>query len=218
MNTDELLIPGKLGSKEAELRASFLAHVDVIPGGEKIKKCIQCGTCTGSCPLSYAMDIMPRKLVALFRAGDMETIFRSKTIWICASCYSCQTRCPSGIKVTDIVYALKRTAMEKQIYTKGFLVHSLSNSFIHVLKNLGRLNEPRLMARFYMKSNIWKSVTALPLALKIARKGRLDYKSAKIKDLAGLRKIIQKAELMDLPKEVYRREYVKGAVGYKAVS
>ncbi|MBU1297870.1 MAG: 4Fe-4S dicluster domain-containing protein [Bacteroidetes bacterium] len=55
MKVDE--IPEKLAKKESELRYAFLEHVKAIPGGEKIKSCIQCGTCTGSCPVSYAMDI-----------------------------------------------------------------------------------------------------------------------------------------------------------------
>src|SRR5512147_3180948 len=113
MKTESVQLPGKLTRTEEDLRASFLKQLETVPSAEKIKSCIQCGTCTGSCPVSYAMDISPRELIALFRAGDLETLLNSKSIWVCASCYSCQTRCPSMIKVTDIIYALKRLAMEK---------------------------------------------------------------------------------------------------------
>ena len=105
--------PGLLPRSERELKDALLSQLEVIPGGDKIKACIQCGTCTGSCPVSYAMDISPRGVMALFRAGDIESILRSRTIWVCASCYVCTTRCPSGIKITDILYALKRIAIEK---------------------------------------------------------------------------------------------------------
>ena len=44
--------PGVLGKSEEELRAAFLAEVETIPGGEKLRKCIQCGTCTATCPVS----------------------------------------------------------------------------------------------------------------------------------------------------------------------
>lgn len=120
MKIENIKIPGKLSGKEEELRASFMKQLETIPNSEKIKSCIQCGTCTGSCPVSYAMDISPRELIALFRAGDLETLLNSKAIWVCASCYSCQARCPSLIKVTDIIYALKRLAMEKGIYPPKF--------------------------------------------------------------------------------------------------
>jgi heterodisulfide reductase subunit C len=88
------LVPGQLGKKEQKLRSFFLQQVSNIPGGESIKKCIQCGCCTGSCPVSYMMDITPREVIALFRAGDIESILSSRTIWICASCYACTVRWP----------------------------------------------------------------------------------------------------------------------------
>ena len=61
-------LPGLMTRTEAELRQVFLEQVKAVPAGERIRRCIQCGTCTGSCPVSYAMDISPRQLIALFRA------------------------------------------------------------------------------------------------------------------------------------------------------
>ena len=71
------------------------------------------------------MDITPRQTVALFRAGRIEEILHSRTIWICASCYSCTVRCPVDIRVTDTLYALKRLAMEQEIYPKNLPVNRL---------------------------------------------------------------------------------------------
>ena len=116
---------GVFNPKEKELRDSLLLQVANIPGGDSIKKCIQCGSCTGSCPVSYTMDITPREIIALFRARDIETILSSRTIWICASCYACTVRCPQGVQVTDILYALKRLAIEQKIFPKRFPVYSL---------------------------------------------------------------------------------------------
>ena len=219
MKIEDIRIPGKLSKRESELRRSFLEQVEIIPGGDKIKTCLQCGTCSGSCPLSYAMDIMPRELIALFRAGDIETILKSRTIWICASCYSCQTRCPSSIKVTDIIYALKRTAMESNLYSKKFPVHSLSNSFTKSIYRFGRLNEPRLMLLYFLKTGFWKAFSFIPLGIKMMRKNRLELKAVRIKQITGLRKIMKKAEKLDIP--LYRKEeppYMPEAVGYKSIS
>jgi heterodisulfide reductase subunit C len=217
MRIDEIQIPGKLSKKEADLRTAFLNSVHLIPGGEKIKSCLQCGTCTGSCPLSYLMDITPRELIAMFRAGDINSIMKSRTIWVCTSCYSCQTRCPASIKVTDIIYSLKRMAMNRKVYPKKFPVHSLSDSFIKSMKSFGRLNEPRLMLYYFLKTGFWKAFSFIPLGLKMAGKGRLEYKPSKIKDLKGLEKIINKAQEIDMPLEIAAQSYIQGAVGYKAV-
>lgn len=217
MRIEDIHIPGKLSKKETELRAAFLEHVGMIPGGEKLKACIQCGTCTGSCPVSYAMDIPPRELIALFRTGDMETIFNSNAIWTCASCYSCQTRCPALIKITDIIYALKQTAMERKIYSKKFPVHSIYNAFLRSMRKFGRVNEPRLMVYYFLTAGFWRAFSFLPLGLKMAGKGRIEYRASKVKDIKGLRKIMTAAEKLDMPIEYEVKPYVEEAVGYKAV-
>jgi heterodisulfide reductase subunit C len=218
MKIENIKVPGKLSRKEADLRASFLRQLEMIPNSEKIKSCIQCGTCTGSCPVSYAMDISPRELIALFRAGDLETLLNSKSIWVCSSCYSCQTRCPSTIKVTDIIYALKRLAMEKGIYPPKFPVHSLSESFVKIMNSYGRLHEPRLLAYYLMKTDPLKLFSFMPLGFRMAKKKRIAYTATKIKDMKGLKRIIAKAEKMDAPKELVGTDYLKETVGYGAVS
>jgi heterodisulfide reductase subunit C2 len=218
MKIENIKVPGKLSRKEEDLRISFLRQLETIPNAEKIKSCIQCGTCTGSCPVSYAMDIPPRELIALFRAGDLETLLNSKSIWVCSSCYSCQTRCPSTIKVTDIIYALKRLAMEKRIYPPHFPVHSLSESFVRVMNHYGRLHEPKLLTYYFLKTDPLKLFSFMPLGFRLAKKKRIAYTPSKIKDLKGFKRIIAKAEKMDSPKESVGTDYLKETVGYGAVS
>ncbi|MCX6164334.1 MAG: 4Fe-4S dicluster domain-containing protein, partial [Ignavibacteriae bacterium] len=217
MKIVNIKVPGKMSQKEQDLRVSFLRQLEAVPNSEKIKSCIQCGTCTGSCPVSYAMDISPREVIALFRAGDMESLLHSKTIWVCASCYACQTRCPALIKVTDIIYALKRLAMEKNIYPPHFPVYSLSQSFVKIMNSYGRLHEARLLVYYFMKTNPFKLFSFMPLGLRMAKKKRIGYMPSKIKDLKNFQKIIKKAEQFDMPRAVEEVQYLKGAVGYSAV-
>ncbi len=210
-------IPFSMSRTEAELRQIFLEQVKQIPSGERIKRCIQCGSCTGSCPVSYAMDISPRELIALFRAGEMETIMKSRTIWICASCYVCTTRCPSGIKITDIMYALKRTAMEKKYESKAPQVQILANLFIENLMAYGRLHEGTLIRKYYMKVDLKKLFGMIPLAKKMYKTKRIALFPKKIKAHEALSRIIKKAneiEMRHLPEPI---EYSPEYVGYKAV-
>jgi len=209
--------PFFMSRNEAELRQIFLEQVSKIPAGERLKRCIQCGTCTGSCPVSYAMDISPRELIALFRSGEMETIMKSRTIWICASCYACTTRCPSGIKITDIIYALKRTAMEKNYQSIAPQVQTLARLFISNLMAYGRLHEGTLIRKYYTKTNIWKLFGLISLGRKMLQKKRLALFPKKIKGQAALARIIKRAqeiELRNLPEQI---EYKKDFVGYKAL-
>ena len=210
-------LPGLMTRTEAELHQAFLDQVKAIPAGERIRRCIQCGTCTGSCPVSYAMDISPRQLIALFRAGEMETIMKSRSIWLCASCYACTTRCPSGIKITDIIYALKRTVMEKHYHSKAHQVQILANLFIENLLSYGRLHEGTLIRKFYMRTGFWKLFGFIPLALKMIQTKRLAFFPTRIKAHQSLSRIIKKAqeiEMRHLPEKI---DYIPGFVGYKGI-
>ncbi len=179
--------------KEAELRAAFWDQVSSFPDGDKISLCLQCGTCTGTCPVSYAMDITPRQTIALFRAGMLEEIMHSRTIWMCASCYSCTVRCPVGIKVTDTMYALKRLAMEKKIYPRHFAVPSLSKAFVANVYRFGRNYELLLVMRYFLKSNFAKLFTNIGFGWSMFRRGRLGLLPARIKRVNQVRAIIERA-------------------------
>ena len=182
-----------LPKSETELRAAFWGQLSSFPEGDKIKSCLQCGTCSGSCPVSYAMDITPRQTIALFRAGRIEDILHSRTIWICASCYSCTVRCPVGIKVTDTLYALKRIAMSKKIYPNKFPVHTLSRAFIDNVYKYGRNYELGLGMRYYLKSNFVKLFTTMGFGMAMIRRGRLAILPKKIRRVNEVRAIIKRA-------------------------
>ncbi|HUI66552.1 MAG TPA: 4Fe-4S dicluster domain-containing protein [Bacteroidota bacterium] len=210
-------LPGLMSRPEAELRQNFLHQIEVIPMGERIKRCIQCGTCTGSCPVSYAMDLPPRELIALFRAGEIETIMKSRSIWMCASCYSCTTRCPAGIRITDIVYALKRTAMEKAYDAKAHRVQILASLFINNLMRYGRLHEGTLIRRFYMKTGVMKLFGFIPLVLKMHRTKRLALFPKRIRAHASLSRIIDKAQEIELRSAPPPPAYLSDFVGYRGL-
>jgi len=214
-STNEL--PGLMTRSEAELRQMFLKQVEVIPGGERIKRCIQCGTCTGSCPVSHAMDISPRQLIALFRAGEIETIMKSRSIWICASCYACTTRCPAGIRITDIVYALKRTAMEKSYQTGAHHVQVLAGLFVNNLMKYGRLHEGTLIRRYYTKTGMFRLFGLLPLVKKMYMTKRLAPFPVRIKGHRSLSRIIRKAQEIEMRSAPEPLTYVPGFVGYRGI-
>jgi heterodisulfide reductase subunit C len=210
-------LPGLMTRTEAELRQIFLDQVKDIPAGERIRRCIQCGTCTGSCPVSYAMDISPRQLIALFRAGELETVMKSRSIWICASCYACTTRCPAGIKITDIIYALKRTVMEKKYHSQARQVQILANLFVQNLMSYGRMHEGTLMGRFYMRTGFMKLFGLIPLALKMMRTKRLALFPKRIKAHRALSKIIGKAQEIEMRHLPEKPDYAAEFVGYKGI-
>ena len=190
MDTNSLLVQNRT---EEDLRSAFWEQVNSFPEGDKIKNCLQCGTCTGSCPVSDAMDITPRQTIALFRAGLLTEILESRTIWICVSCYSCTVRCPVGIRVTDSLYALKRIAMEKKIYPDNFPVYALSKIFTSNVYRYGRNYELGLGIRFFLRSDFRKLFKSIGVGYSMISRGRMGLIPKRIKKIDEVQAIIDKA-------------------------
>jgi heterodisulfide reductase subunit D len=95
--------------------ADLMAEVMATPGGERVGTCYQCATCSGSCPTATAMDYTPRALLHMIRLGMGERVLRSRAIWLCTTCYSCTTRCPREIKITDAMVSLRSLAIAKGV-------------------------------------------------------------------------------------------------------
>jgi len=179
--------------REGNLELDFIDEIKNIPGGEQIVDCIQCGTCSGSCPTSYLMKHTPRKLIAMTRAGMRKEVLDSPDIWLCTSCYYCYVRCPRGIKVTDLMYAYKRLSARDKfgIQKRGY---KLGKTFMSVVNKYGRNNELELLAKFFTFANPIGGIMNSFIGLGLFLKGRLPLKQHKIKDLNGFRKMVKKAE------------------------
>jgi len=209
--------PGVFDKSEQELRAAFLAEVDRIPGGERLRRCIQCGTCSGSCPVSQATDLTPREVIALFRAGDLDRILHSRTIWVCASCYQCTARCPANIKVTDLLYALKRVALDRRVFPEKFPVYVLSETFAKQVRKYGRNFEAGLLRTYFLKTGVTRMFRQAGTAWALWRRGRLAMRPERIRGLEGLRRMIARAETFDRPPADAGDRKPTAEVGYGAI-
>ena len=91
-----------------------------------VQACIQCGTCSGSCPNEFAMDHTPRHLWRMVLMDHETEIFKSRTFSLCSSCYYCTLRCPRGLPLTEAMAALKQIAARKELhaYRKSSLFYA----------------------------------------------------------------------------------------------
>ncbi len=178
---------------ESGTRHDFIDELLSVPGGERLSDCIQCGTCSGSCPVSYYMDNPPRKLFAMIRAGLRDRVLQSESLWLCTSCYMCTLRCPKQIAVTDIIYALKRLAMSEGKLGGAFKAAALANSFVGVVNNRGRNFEPELLVRYYLKTNPLALLKKAPLGMKLLGRGRMPILGERIQGREQIRTIIAKS-------------------------
>ncbi len=159
-------------------------------GGKDILKCIQCGTCSGSCPLTDQMDHAPREVFALIRDNEMEAVLRSNTPWFCVSCYQCMVRCPQNIPVTDLMYSLKQMAMRHHLTCPSQKMPDFYHAFSAEVKRTGKMSETALMMRYGLKHPVdiaGKSV----LAAKLLKRGRLGFFSKGVEDPQHIRPLLK---------------------------
>ncbi len=175
---------------QSSANPAFGKSIAAFPGHETLTNCIQCGTCSGTCPLSLYMDLTPRRIIALTRAGFEDDVLRSRTIWLCASCYSCAVECPKEIKITDIMYTLKRHAIERGVFPRHFAVPVLAFEFFRMIRRYGRSSEGRLLVNLYRKTGLLKSLANAGLGWRLFRKGRIGAGQESIRQRAQLRTLL----------------------------
>jgi heterodisulfide reductase subunit C len=173
---------------------NFIREIERIPGGERIIDCIQCGTCSGSCPTSPLMDYTPRKLFAMIRAGLKDEVLNCNTFWYCTSCYYCTVRCPQQIKITDIMYALKRLALQSGPRRRGDSARVFYETFVGIVERDGKSFEPELMTRYMLGTNPLLMLKSSILGLKLIRHRRFPFRRHTIKARNELKKIIKAAK------------------------
>ena len=170
-------------------------QVKALPGCERIFSCIQCGTCSGTCPLSIYMDFTPRRIMSLLREGFRNEALSSETIWLCASCYACTAHCPQDIHITDVMYSLKREAIKNNLYPKRFPIPVLAREFYSIVKSRGRNWEMLLVLRMALRSNPFILLGMVKSGWHLLRTGRLGFSGEKIRNPKELQREIS------IPKE-----------------
>jgi heterodisulfide reductase subunit C len=160
--------------------------------GNPISICVQCGTCSGTCPVADYMDHTPRELIGLIRSDLKEEVLDSNTFWYCASCYHCTVRCPAKIDIAGLMYALKRYTIWKHIHKEGLVGPTFSETFVKTIVRAGRSYEPVLATTVLfstgLKDVLQEAVTATNLMLK----GRMPVIPTRIKRLESFKRMISR--------------------------
>ena len=82
--------------------------------GENLFGCYQCGTCSAGCPFIDDMDLGPDEIIR-YVVLDKREVLNAKSIWICASCFTCAERCPRDLNITKIMEAMRQIVLRKKI-------------------------------------------------------------------------------------------------------
>ncbi len=95
------------------IRGPFVQKVEEL-SGQNLLVCYQCGKCSAGCPAVDDMDILPNQIIRYAQLGMKDELLESRAIWVCASCMTCNVRCPKGINIAEVIEALRQLLLRKR--------------------------------------------------------------------------------------------------------
>jgi heterodisulfide reductase subunit C len=139
--------------------------------GVDFDRCYQCLTCTLGCPFAVTMDYLPHQVVRLLQMGAKEELLHSRTIWRCASCETCLTRCPNEINLPRLMDTLRQMALEANVPPGDRGVPAFHRSFLGSVRQWGRQYELGMLLSF--KIRVRDLFSDLGLGIKMLQKRKL---------------------------------------------
>jgi len=160
--------------------------------GQDVSHCIQCGKCSAGCPISPEMDLQPNQVIHLIQVNDRDTVLRSSTIWLCASCQTCSVRCPDRIDVAGVMDSLRKLALEEKVPPGEAPGVKFNELFLDSIRKRGRVNEMETLLQFHLATHQPFKDTYLGLMMLAKRK--LSFSGRKIKEVKKIKEIFQNSK------------------------
>lgn len=177
---------------------AWLAEVETS-SGESASICYQCKTCSGGCPVAFAMDLLPHQIIHMIRMGLKDEVLKSSSIWLCVSCESCTTRCPNDINVAKIIDALRMAATKSGLKLGEKRPSIFHDSVLSSIKMTGRLYELGMIGIYTLKSgdvvsnikngSLWED---MKVGWKMFKGGKLKLIPKRIKGRKEIKKLFKK--------------------------
>ena len=118
------------------IKDEIIGRIETL-SGQDLGACYQCGKCSAGCPVVEQMDIAPSEAIRYLQLGHPDVVLNSKTIWICASCFQCASRCPKGVEFSSICDALRAIVLRKRVSTPKVDADELSRLMISDAPQMG---------------------------------------------------------------------------------
>jgi heterodisulfide reductase subunit B len=157
------------GAPEAAA-AEPLAQAIERATGDNVFRCYHCSRCTSGCPLARHFDLAPNQVIRSLQLDDT-AVLASRTIWLCASCQTCTTRCPQKIDVAAVMAALCVEAKRRDVAPGAPEIETFNRIFMRNVRLLGRAYE--LGLGFALNLAQRKPFKDLGMGFALFRRGRL---------------------------------------------
>ena len=140
--------------------------------------------------MAFAMDVMPNQVMRMVQLGLQDEVLQSKTVWICASCQTCTTRCPNDIDIAHVMDTLRQLSRQAGVSLGEPNVVKFHDAFLASLRRYGRVFELGMVGQYKLATFDLFSDTKL--AWEMFKRGKLKFLPAKIKGKREVREMFSK--------------------------
>lgn len=176
--------------------------------GENAYLCYFCRKCTSGCPLSTQMDLTPSEVMRSLQLGFDDLVLKSKTIWMCAHCETCVTRCPQEIDIPTMMDVLTNVSRQRGIHPSLPEVALINQLAVSWIRRMGRMYELGIMAERNLRSG--QPFRDLQLGMKMFSAGKLKLLPSFVRYRAPTGPIYREERLDRAPGSTVRVGYFPG--------
>jgi heterodisulfide reductase subunit C len=168
---------------------AFAAEV-MRRSGVNVHMCWHCMSCSGGCPFSEAMGVVPHQVLRLVQLGRKREALENSMIWICVGCHTCSMQCPNLIDIPALCDTLRQMAIRERVAVAEPDVLAFHREVLDSIHRHGRTHKLEIMLRFKLRRR--DLFNDLPLGLKMLAKGKLDLRPSNIADPKEVRRLFRR--------------------------
>lgn len=162
-------------------------------------RCLQCRSCSSSCPFYSAMDLGPHRVIRLLQLGQFQQAMESTTIWVCVGCDTCASICPMAIEIPSVMDVLRQYALEAGVTIPMPEILNLHNEILGSVKRYGRTHKVEIMLRYKVKKRAW--LEDMDVGIKMLSKRKLHLLPSKVQAVSEIKEIFRTARPVSWPAE-----------------
>jgi heterodisulfide reductase subunit C len=141
------------------------------------------------------MEVPPNRIVRYLQLGLYDLALSSSTIWLCAGCQTCTSRCPKNFEIAKLMDALREISIDNGIEPKDKKALKFHKAFLKQIKSYGRSFELGMVGDYKLSTgDLFQDLDLAPETLK---KGKMAFKPHKIKDKEKIQNIFNKSMKRD---------------------
>ncbi|MHC1738034.1 MAG: 4Fe-4S dicluster domain-containing protein [Ignavibacteriaceae bacterium] len=160
--------------------------------GQDPALCYQCGKCSAGCPVRDFTETPPNRVVRYVQLGFYDKAFESPSIWLCAGCLTCSSRCPQEFELARFMDALREIAVKKGKKISEKKVEKFHKAFLKQIENNGRSFELGLLIDYKLKTmDLFQDMDVAPATL---LRGKLGFFPHQIKGKDKIKRMFNKAQ------------------------